>query len=79
MIYLTSGSTIKKTAVNLNLNQTLVERTIQRTFDAIQEPLDAFFPGSEADVRCDTVFDNHPNAFGYVDASPIFIRRHRKY
>jgi hypothetical protein len=50
MIYLTSESTIKKIAVNLNVNQTSVERTIQRTLDEIQEPLDALFPGSEADV-----------------------------
>jgi hypothetical protein len=65
--------------VNLNLNQTFVEQTIQRTLDEIQEPLDAFFPGSEADVRCDTAFDNYMEAFGIVDDSPIYIRRPRKH
>jgi hypothetical protein len=73
MLYLTSGSKLKNIAVHLGLSISFVLRTVHQTPEVIQAPLKQFFPQTQADIHCETVFENHPEALGIVDASPIFI------
>jgi hypothetical protein len=74
MPFLASGSTVKFIAVNLKLSCSLVERSIAVCLDAIQVHIEQFFPKNQADVRPDGTFENYPEVFAIVDASPIFIQ-----
>jgi hypothetical protein len=75
IICLTSRSTIKRTALSLNLSRELTMPPIQRTLRSIKESLHRFVPSTSPEVRCDYTFDNHREVFGVMDASPVFIQR----
>jgi hypothetical protein len=79
MVYLTSGCTIKQVAIKLKVSKSFVERTLQKTLDNIQAPLKQFFPANQTNIQCELTFENHPEAFCIVDASPVFIRRPAKH
>jgi hypothetical protein len=75
MVYRTSGYTLKKVAMSLNVSKSFVERTLQKTVDNIQVPLEQFFSANQANIQCELTFENHHEVFCIVDASPVLIRR----
>jgi hypothetical protein len=54
-------------------------QSIQRTLCCIEEPLQQFFPSTEADVRCDCTFGDPAEVFGITDTSPAFIQRPNRH
>jgi hypothetical protein len=75
MVHLTSGCMIKQVAMSLNVSKSFVWRTLQKTLDNIQVPLEQFFPANQANIQCELTFENHPEVFCIVDTSPAFIQR----
>jgi hypothetical protein len=79
MVFLTSGCTLTQMGSGLGVSRALITRVVHQTLDDVQAPLEQFFPATQADIQCEATFDNHPDAFGIVDASPIFIQRPTKH
>jgi hypothetical protein len=61
--------------MSLNVSKSFVERTLQKTLGNIQVPLEQFFPANQEHIQCELTFENYPEAFCIVGASPVFIRR----
>jgi hypothetical protein len=78
MLFLTSRMTIARISAAIELSRSLVQHTALQTFRSIQTPIEQFFPRIEADVHCARTFPNHPEVFGIVGASPVFIQRPHK-
>jgi hypothetical protein len=76
LIYLTSGMTFKQVGSLLLRFSALIHRTVHNALDRLQAPIEQVMPKNLDDCPAPTTsFATFADAFGIVDASPIFIER----
>jgi hypothetical protein len=76
LLYLTSGLTFKLLSRELAVPESLVFRTVDRALGTLHDPIEKAMPKNLGECPEPTRrFTEFPQAFGIVDASPVYIRR----